>query len=97
MYGGNDGGSDSGGDGYGSSGDSKVISEYPGEVIETEGEVSELEDEEEYEKEIQDLDLDWFKDIQSHLNNTQMPPVSPPSCTLIDLLSDILKEIPNFF
>jgi hypothetical protein len=26
-----------------------------------------------------------------------MPPVSAPSCTLIDLLSDILKEITNFF
>ena len=93
----NDGGNDSGGDGYGSSGDSKVISEYPDVVIETESEVSELEYEDEYEKEIQDLDLDLFKDIQSHLNNTQIPPVSLPSCTLIDLLSDILKEIFNFF
>lgn len=85
-----DGGSDSGDDGYGSSGDSKVISEHPDVVIETE--VSELEDEEEYE-EIQNLDLDWFKDIPNPLNNTENPSAS----TLIDLILDILKQLLDSF
>ncbi len=97
-----DGGDNSSGGGGSSPGGSnspsglnKVISSSP-EVLETEGEVSESEDQETSE-EVEDLDWDLWVEIQSHLNNSQMSPVSPPSCTLIDLLSDILKEINDFF
>ena len=98
-----DGGDNSSGGGGSSPGGSnspsglnKVISSSP-EVLETEGEISESEGQETSEGEVEDLDWDLWIEIQSHLNNTQIPPVSPPSCTLIDLFSDILKEIANFF